>query len=91
MSGAARAGEVNGMTEPRRDEELQAWKRALRRATLYTYGFLIAAVLVAVGGTALVALLLTRSGLPFGPTWPVLLAIVVVGVALGMWLQRRNR
>ena len=49
-------------------------RRAIRRATLYTYGFLGAALLTTVGGAALVAWILSFTGLPFLTTWLVLMA-----------------
>jgi hypothetical protein len=65
--------------------ELDRKRRALlRRATFYTYAFLSAGLIVAVGGSALVALLLSRGGLPFRETWLVITAIVLVPSLLGL-------
>ena len=59
-------------------------RQILRRATAYTWGFLGAGVLVALGGSALVAWLLTRRGLPFVTTWLIIVAIVVLPSLLGL-------
>jgi hypothetical protein len=70
--------------------ERDSWKRILRQATLYTYGFLAAALALGLGGSALIAALLTRVGLPFGRTWLTLALLVLVPAALSTWLGRRK-
>lgn len=68
----------------RPDPERQTRRRLIRKATLYTVGFLAAALAVAVAGSALVAWLLATQGLPFGRTWLVLamLMVLIPGIAL---------
>jgi ABC-type Fe3+ transport system permease subunit len=53
-------------------------KRILRRASYYTIGFFLMAVIVAGVGSALVAWFLTLSGLPFRATWIALTISVLV-------------
>ena len=59
-------------------------REILRRATFFTWGFLAAGILVAVVGSALVAWLLSRGGLPFVPTWIVIICIVVLPSLIGL-------
>lgn len=66
-------------------DDLERRRRAiLRRATLFTWGFLAAGLLVAVGGSALVAWMLARGGLPFVTTWIVIASIVVLPTLIGL-------
>jgi uncharacterized membrane protein len=67
-----------------RDHDAARRERILRRATIYVYGFLAAALIVAVGGAALVAMLFARQGFPFVKTWIVLSLVILVpsGIAL---------
>ncbi len=58
-------------------------RRILRRAALYTYGFLVAAILVAVVGAAAVAWILSFAGLPFGETWLVLSVVILAVPVIG--------
>jgi membrane protein implicated in regulation of membrane protease activity len=51
------------------------------------YGFLAAGLIVAIGGSALVALLMSRGGLPFLQTWLVITAIVLIPSLLGMVIR----
>jgi hypothetical protein len=73
-----------------RPRERETWRRILWRATLYTYAFLIAALVLGVGGAALIAALLARAGLPFLRTWLTVSALVLLPAAVSAWL-RRNR
>ncbi|HEX2166652.1 MAG TPA: hypothetical protein VHG09_05380 [Longimicrobiales bacterium] len=76
----------------RRDEHADARRQIVRRATLYTAGFLAAGIIIALGGAALVAWLLTRAGLPFIRTWLVLTAIIVLpGLLATIWKMIRGR
>jgi hypothetical protein len=60
-------------------EEFERRRRAIfLRATLLSYAFLAAGLLIAVGGSAGVAWMLTRVGLPFGSTWAILLGVVLL-------------
>jgi FtsH-binding integral membrane protein len=74
------------------DEHAEVRRRIRRKATLYTYGFMLAAIGVALGGSALIAWLLTASGLPFIRTWIVLSLIVLLPSLLGIvWRALRER
>jgi hypothetical protein len=76
----------------RRDEHDIARRQIVRRATLYSVGFLAAGIIIAVGGAALVAWLLTRAGLPFMKTWLVVTAIIVLpGLLATIWKLIRGR
>jgi hypothetical protein len=75
------------LTGPERDPTREASRRIVRRATLYVYMFMAAAVGVAVGGAALLAWLLTRTGLPFRETW-IILSIVILLPSLLMLVWR---
>jgi hypothetical protein len=77
---------------PADDRDARVRKEILRRATLYTLGFLGAAVIIAVVGAAFVAWLLTWRGQPFLRTWLVAMAIILVPGILGMiWKLVRGR
>jgi len=70
----------DGFRETRKDME-----RAIRRLNTLEYVILMAAVLVALAGGGLIAVLLSSgTDLPFRPTWAVLslLLIIVPGVAV---------
>lgn len=68
------------MTRPEDELEREARVRRdiLRRASLYSYGMLAFTLAVAIGGSALIAWVLSRGGLPFRETWMVLTAIVLI-------------
>lgn len=68
------------MTSPKEelDREARVRRDILRRASLYSYGMLAVTLAVAVGGSALIAWVLSRGGLPFRPTWVVLTVIVLM-------------
>ena len=74
------------------DEHREVVRRALRRATLYSYGLFAAAVIVAVAGAALVAWILSRLGFPFLLTWLILAAVMLIipliAVAVGAVRER---
>jgi hypothetical protein len=77
---------------PAEDRDARVRKEILRRATLYTLGFLGAAVIIAALGAAFVAWLLTWRGQPFLRTWLVAMAIILVPGILGMiWKLVRGR
>jgi len=66
--------------------------RIIRKASLYTYAFLAAGLAVALGGSALLAFLLHRAGLPFKPTWIGLSIIVLLPPAvMFVWRAVRDR
>lgn len=75
------------MTNEPGDPDAARRRQILRRAALYTWGFLGAAVLVAIGGSAFVAWLLSRAGFPFRTTWLVIAAIVVLPSLLGLVIR----
>lgn len=72
------------------EPDREAVRRALRRAALYSYGLLAAAVIVAVAGGALVAWILSRMGFPFLLTWLILAAVMLVIplIAVGVGAMR---
>lgn len=86
MSPEGERSDLNELNEARR--------RIVRRAARYMYGFMAAAVAVAVGGAALVAWLFTRAGMPFFTTWAVLAVVVlgipIVGQAFLHWRSKRR-
>jgi hypothetical protein len=59
------------------DREARVRRDILRRATRYSVAMLAITLAVAIGGSALIAWFLSRGGLPFGPTWLVVAAIVL--------------
>lgn len=64
----------------------------MRRANMYTAGFLAAAVGIAVVGAAFVAWLLTWRDLPFVRTWIIATAIILLpGLAAAGWNLIRDR
>jgi hypothetical protein len=69
-------------------------RRILRRASFYTFGFIIMAVVVSSVGSALIAWFLSLSGLPFRTTWIALtitvLAVPLIGMVVG-GLRKRWR
>ena len=78
------------MTE--RDEHADARRQILRRATLYSVGFLAAGVGIAVAGAAFVAWLLTHAGMPFTKTWLIVTVIIILpGLLATLWKLIRGR
>lgn len=76
----------------RRDEHAAARKQILRRATLYSVGFLAAGLFIAVAGAAFVAWLLNHAGMPFRKTWLIVMAIIVLpGLLATIWKMIRGR
>lgn len=61
--------------------EGSARRGIVRRATLYTVAFIIAAIVAGVGGSALIAWLVSISGLPFLQTW-IALSVLTLGVPM---------
>jgi hypothetical protein len=60
------------------EREARVRRDILRRASLFSYGMLAITLAVAVGGSALIALVLrAASDLPFRETWLVLTALVL--------------
>lgn len=62
-------------------------REILRRANMFKWGFLGVALLLAVGGSALVAWFLTLRGHPFVPTWFIITTVVLLPSALGIVVQ----
>jgi uncharacterized protein YacL len=80
------------VTDPRNNWQDDRWRAAIRRAELYSVLFVAAAVAVAVIGAALVAWLLTWTGMPFLRTWLIVaLVIVLPGLAGAIWRLIRER
>lgn len=59
-------------------------RRIVRRATYYTLGFIGLAIAIAAIGSAAVAWLVSRSGLPFLETWLILTLVVLIVPLVGM-------
>ena len=75
-----------------RDPHAQARRDIVRRASLYTAGFVAAALVIALVGAALVAWLLSRRGYPFTRTWLILTVIIVLpGLTAAIWKLIRGR
>jgi FtsH-binding integral membrane protein len=67
-------------------------RRIIVRAKMYTYGFLAAALAIAFGGSAMVAWILSRTGLPFVKTWIAILIIVLLpSLVTVVWRAVRER
>lgn len=74
------------------DPQASARRKLVRRATLYTIGFMGAGLLVATAGAALVAWLLTHVGQPFLRTWLIVVALIVLpGLIATIWKLVRDR
>jgi hypothetical protein len=72
--------------QPSRDPHSEARRQILRRATLYSAGFMAAALVIAMIGAAFVAWLLTWRGLPFVRTWLITMVIIVLpGLLAAVW------
>jgi FtsH-binding integral membrane protein len=70
------------------DTERERRRQILRRARFFTYGLFLMAVVVAVLGSALVAWLLSTTGVPFLETWIVVTIIVLVAPLIGLLVSR---
>jgi high-affinity Fe2+/Pb2+ permease len=80
------------MTPHGMDPQRAARRQIMRRATLYSLGFMLAGIVIAVAGAALVAWLLSRGRLPFLETWIVVLLIIVLpGLIATVWKTFRGR
>jgi uncharacterized protein YacL len=76
----------------RRDAHAAARRQIVRRATLYSVGFLAAGLAIALAGAALVAWLMSRGNLPFLQTWLVITIIIVLpGLLAAVWKLIRDR
>jgi hypothetical protein len=60
------------------DPTAEARRKLMKQASLYTYGYIGTAVVIALGGAALVAFLLRGLGWGFLRTWLVIVTIVLV-------------
>ncbi|HSJ25039.1 MAG TPA: hypothetical protein VK929_10245 [Longimicrobiales bacterium] len=79
------------MAERRHSDDVR-WQAAVRRAGLYSALFVGAAVIVAILGAALVAWLLTFTGMPFLRTWLIVTMVIVLpGLAGAVWRLMRDR
>ena len=70
------------------DRMVEALGRLQRRVRRYTYVLVAVTALAVVAGSALVAWLLGRAGLPFWETWLVSGVLILVVPAVGLALQR---
>jgi hypothetical protein len=75
------------MTE-RSDDDAEQRRRIIRTATLYTYGLFAVTMLVALGGAALVALIVRIPTLSYVQEWLAISAIVLLPSAFGLLIQR---
>ena len=67
-------------------------QRLVRRAGLYAWTFLLVAAIVVAGGSAAVAWLMTRAGLPFLGTWLVLMVLVLLpSLLMLVWRAVKER
>jgi FtsH-binding integral membrane protein len=74
------------------DRSAEVRRRIIMRAQLYTYGFLAAALAIAFGGSAMVAWILSRTGLPFVKAWIAILIIVLMpSLVTVVWRAVRER
>lgn len=74
-----------------RPEDLDAERRRIvRRLAFLTWGLRILAGLLAVGGGAILAWMLSLTGMPFVRTWVnVSLLLILVPVAVHLWPGRK--
>lgn len=80
------------MSAPQSHADAEKHRRLVREANRYTYGFLTAALFVAVVGAALVAALLRVPGVPFVTRWLVLVLVIVLpGLTVTWWRTWRGR
>lgn len=76
----------------RRIIHADARRKIIRRATLFSVGFLATGLVIALAGAALVAWLFSRGRLPFFETWLVVTAIIVLpGMVAAAWKLIRDR
>lgn len=76
--------EVTASPEPEAQRRLQ--RKILRRSALFTYGLVLATLLVAVVGAGAIAALLSLGGAPFLATWIVgSILIVVLPTLIYLW------
>ncbi|MBI4408552.1 MAG: hypothetical protein HY561_02510 [Gemmatimonadetes bacterium] len=91
----ARSGAAVVRNESHPDPHAAARRRILRRATLYTYGFLGAALALALAGGALLAWLLRPAGVAFVTAWlgvtGLILLVPVLAAIVRLWRWRRQR
>jgi hypothetical protein len=74
------------------DPHSEVRRQILRRAALYSAGFIGAALVIAMVGAAFIAWLLTWRGQPFMRTWLIAMAIIVLpGLAAAIWKTIRGR
>ncbi len=76
------------MTPEEQDEAAAERRRIIRRAELYTRALLATTLVVALGGAALIALLLRVPGVSFVKRWLVLSAVVLLPSVIGYLIQR---
>jgi hypothetical protein len=76
------------------DPTAETRRKLMKQASMYMYGYIGAAILIAIAGSALIAFLLRGAGWGFLRTWAVILAVVLVppliGVVIGSVRRPRN-
>jgi uncharacterized membrane protein len=65
-------------------------RRIIRKISILTWGLVVAAILLAIGGGALLAFFLQGAGLPFLRTW-VILSLLLLAVPAAVHLAPRRR
>ncbi len=76
------------MTPEEEAEAAAERRRIIRRAEMYTRALLATTLVVALGGAALIALLVRVPGVSYVKRWLVLSAIVLLPSAIGYLIQR---
>jgi predicted PurR-regulated permease PerM len=64
------------------DPSAETRREMIRQATRYMYGYIAAAIVVAIAGAAFVAFMLRGTGWPFLRTWGVLILVLLVPPAI---------
>ena len=70
------------------DEAAAERRRIIRRATFYTWGLFASAMVVAFGGSALIALFVRVPGVSFVRRWLAISALVLVPATILYLIQR---
>lgn len=76
------------MTAEQRDDGAELRRRLIRQAGRYTWGLLATALVVALGGAALIALLIRVPGVSYVGMWLILSAVILLPSAIGYLVQR---
>lgn len=76
------------MTDSLRAEDAERRRRLIRKAEMYTWVLFATTLVVALGGAALVALIVRVPRLSFVQEWLIIAGIILVPSALGLVIQR---